>query len=53
MPGVLVRLSQFSGMNRKDEARTKSLCVGQEGSEDNRLFQWVVWIVGVLGRKLH
>lgn len=54
MPGVLVRFSQFSGVSRKDEARTRALVLGQEGSEDNRLFQWAVWIFGVLARnKLH
>lgn len=54
MPGVLVRLSQFSEGSRRDEAGTRPLVLGQEGSEGNGLFQWVVWIFGVLARnKLH
>lgn len=54
MPGVLVRLSQFSGVSRRDEARTRALVLGHKGSKDNRVFQWVVWIFGVLARnKLH
>lgn len=41
-------LSQFSGVIRRDEARTRTLVLGQEGSEDNRLFPWIACICGVL-----
>lgn len=53
MPGELVRLSQFSEVKR-DEARTRALVLGQEGLVDSRLFQWVMWVFGVLAKnKLH
>lgn len=54
MPGELVRLSQFSEVGRRDEARTRALVLGQEGLVDSRLFQWVMWVFGVLAKnKLH
>lgn len=35
-----MRLSQFNEVGRRDEARTRDLTWGQEGSVDSRLFQW-------------
>lgn len=50
MPGKLVTLSQFSGVSGRDQARTRALVLCQEGSEDNRCFQWVAQIFGMLAR---
>lgn len=43
-PGVLLRLSLSGGVSKRGEARARGLVLGQEGSEENRLFQWHVWI---------
>lgn len=50
MPGKLMRFSQFSGVSGRDQARTRASVLCQEGSEDNRCFQWVALIFGMLAR---
>lgn len=44
MPGVLLRFPLFGGVSKRGEVRARGLELDQEGSEEDRLFQWHVRI---------